>query len=123
MQNSERGFGDERSAVHAHTAYTFRNPSRVAGEKFVILLSTHKFDYAELHYKVVDKLLRLRFRKSSVCDIARDINIKKSRVSAYGHCRAVLVLYRGEIAEIQSRLLRRLRGLGNIQTVNFSQAL
>ena len=101
MKYSERRLGDERSAVYAHAAYAFGNPCRVAREEFVILLDSHELDYSQLHYELVDELLSLNFGENAPCDIPFDIYVEEGGISADGHRRAVLILYRAEIAEVK----------------------
>ena len=88
-----------------------------------ILLDTHKLNYSELHYEVVDKLLRALLGQNSAVDVALYINIEESRVSAYRHSRAVLVLDGGEVAEIQrlNGFLRGCCGFGDVHSVNFGK--
>ena len=63
MQDAEAVLGDERSAVRTHAADALRDPGRIAAEQLVVLLGAHELDDAQLHDKVVDELLRLRFRE------------------------------------------------------------
>ncbi len=72
---------------------------------------------------MVDKFLRVLFLYGSAGEVALDINIEEGRISAYRHCRAVLVLDGGKIAEVKRlyRLLCRFGGSGNIAAVNFGK--
>ena len=120
MQNTERRFRNERSAVFAHTADRFGNPRGIAREQFVIFADTHEFHDTQFHYEMIDIFLRLRFRNQPLFQIAFDINIEERAVSADRHCRAVLIFHRREIAEIQCLhcFFRRFCRLRNITTVN-----
>ena len=66
--------------------------------------------YPELHYKIINKLLRRRLCKCSVLKIALNVNIKEGAYPSERHRRSVLLLYSGEIREI--RPLYRLSRVG-----------
>ena len=119
VENTAAFFGIERATVQPHSADRLGHPGRVAAEQLVVFLNAHEFDHAQLHYKVVDQLLRVRFGNGALFQIALDINIEEGGVSADAHRRAVLILYGGEISEIQPLhgFLRRFRGAGNVEPV------
>ena len=55
---------------------------------------------AELHYKVVYKLLSLLFCKNASFHITLNVNIKEGRCSAERHCRTVLLLDGRKIGKV-----------------------
>ncbi|MPM85966.1 hypothetical protein SDC9_133049 [bioreactor metagenome] len=57
--------------------------------------------HAQFHHEVVDYLLRAALVKQPARDITFKIDIEEGRDAADGHRRAVLLLDRAEIGEIE----------------------
>ena len=110
MQHAEGVLCNQSSAVHSHAAYRFGHPCGVAREELVIFLDAHELYDAQLHYELVDYLLRLELGEHAALYVALDIDIEECGVAADRHCRAVLLLHRAEIAEIEP--LHGLFGVG-----------
>lgn len=123
VQDTEGIFRHQRPSVHAHAADRLRHPGRIAREQLVIFLDAHELDDSEFHDELIDEFLRLPFGDDAVFEVAFDINIEESAVPADRHCSAVLVLYRGQISEIQclNGLFGVRGGLGNVFPVNFRE--
>ena len=120
VQDAEAVPGDERPAVHPHAADRFGHPCGIAAEQLVIFLDAHELDDAQLHDEMVDELLRLLFGERSLVQIALDINVQEGGIPADGHRRAVLILHRRQIAEIDrlNGFLCVCRGTGNVAAVD-----
>ena len=105
--------------VERHAADRLGHPGRVAAEQLVISRSPQETDDPQLHDEVVDELLNLLFRIFPARQVALGVTVEKSRDAADRHRRAVLLLDRGQIAEVEplDRLFRILRRARDIEAV------
>ncbi len=112
MQKPEGHLCHQRPAVDAHAADGLRYPGRVSRKQGVILRRPGEFYQAQLHDKVIHKLLNLLLRIHVLFQIPLRVNIEKCGGAPQGHGRAVLLLDRRQIAEVKPldrfpRILRR----------------
>ena len=101
MQVAEAHFGDQRPAVDAHAADGLGNPGGVAAEQGVVLGGTGELDQTQLHDEVVHHLLNLALGEGAVCQVALGVDVQEGAGAAQAHGGAVLLLHRGQIAEVQ----------------------
>ena len=101
MQVSERGLCDHRRSVYRHAADGLSYPGRVAREERIVLGCSCELYKTQLHYEMVDILLRLLFGDKPSVKVTLDIDVNKRGCSAQRHSRAVLLLDGSKVAEIQ----------------------
>ena len=101
LQHPEAALRHERSAVVAHPADGFGHPRGVAGKQLVVLRRPQEPDDAELDDEVVDDFLRLLLGEPARLQIALEVDVEKRRAAAERHRCPVLLLHRGEIAEVE----------------------
>ena len=125
VQHPERVLRHERPPVLAHAADGFRHPGRIAGEQRVVFRRTDEADDAQLHHELVDDFLQLLLRDRSRLEVAFEIDVEEGRNAPERHRRAVLLLDRGEIAEIRPLhgLAGIARGTPELAAVAFSHRL
>ena len=111
LQEPEARPGDERPAVGAHAAERLGDPGRVAGEELVVLRGAQEADDPQLDHEVVDQLLRLRLGERALGEVALEVDVEEGGGAAERHGRAVLLLDRGQVGEVQP-LDRLPRGAG-----------
>ena len=123
VEVAEGGLGDHGAAVDAHAADGLGDPLRVAGEQLVVLGGAGELDHAELHDEVVDDLLRLGLGDDAVSEVALGVDVQERGVAADGHGGAVLLLDRGEVAEVQPLhgLLERGGRAGDVEAVDLAK--
>ena len=97
----ERRPGDQRAAVLAHAADRLGHPGRVAGEQLVVLRGAQEPHDAQLDHQVVDQLLRLRLGEHARVEVALQVDVEERRRAAQRHRRAVLLLHRAQVGEVQ----------------------
>ena len=116
-------FGDHVPPVDAHAADGFRHPLRVAGEQVVVFGRAGKLDEPELHDEVVHKLLDLPLGVNARRKVALGVHVQERGGAAQAHGRAVLLLYRRKIPEVQplDGLTGVLRRTGDIEAVDLPQ--
>ncbi len=119
LQEAERVLRDERAAVLAHAADGLGDPGRVAGEQGVVLGGAQEAHDPELDDEVVDDLLRLGLGEAPGGQVALDVDVEEGRRASQRHRGAVLLLHRGEVAEVQPLhgLARRRRRSGDVVPV------
>ena len=119
MQDAVVGLRDHAASITAHSGEVDCRPYGIAAEKLVVTRNASKLHHAELHNEVVDKLLRLRFRKDSALDVALDVDVEERGDATDRHRRAVLRFDCCKIAEIRplNRFARILSRTGNVVSV------
>ena len=100
VQHAERALGDQRAAVLAHAADDFGHPDRIAREQLVVFRRAQEAHDAPLDDEVVDDLLRLRLGQRAFAQVALEVDVPERRQAPGRHRRAVLLLDRGEVAEV-----------------------
>ncbi len=101
LQHAEAALRHERSAIVSHAADGLGHPRRIAGEQLVVFRRPQEPDDAELDDEVVDDFLRLLLRQPARLEIALEVDVEEGRAAAERHGRPVLLLHRGEVAEVQ----------------------
>ena len=111
--------------VGADAADGFRHPGGVAGKQLVIGGGAQEAHHAQLHDEMIDDLLDLAFGIAALGQILFGVDIQEGGDPADGHGGAVLLLDRGEVAEIQplDGFLGILGGHGNVEPVGGGHAL
>ncbi len=92
VEQTERGLGDQRTAVVAEAGIRPGRPVRVTREDVVVILGAQEADDAQLHDDVVDELLSIGLGNLAGLEVAFDEDIEERGVTAEGHCGAVLGL-------------------------------
>ena len=100
LQHAEGALGDERAPVLAHAADHLGHPDRVAGEELVVLRRAQEAHDAPLDHEVVDDLLGLRLGQRAFAQVALEVDVPERGQPPGRHRRAVLLLDRGEVAEV-----------------------
>src|SRR5690606_6740686 len=85
----------------AHAADRLGDPRRVAGEELVVLRGAEEANDAELDDEVVDDLLRLGLGEHAGGYVPLEEDVEERRRAAEGHRRAVLLLDRAEVGEVE----------------------
>ena len=87
------------------------DPGRVAGEQLVVLRGAQEAHDPQLDDEVVDQLLRLDLVSRPSAHVALEVDVEEGRGAAERHGRAVLLLDRREVREVQplDRLAARCR--------------
>ena len=116
---------DKRPAVQALPADAFGDPHRVAAEQLVVFGCAQVPRHTQLQHEVVHQFLRAAFGQRAVSQVAFDINVQECRGAPQGHRRAVLLLDRGKVAEIQplDRLARVRSGRADVVAVQLCHFL
>ncbi len=119
VQDPEAGAGHQRFPVDAHAPHRLRDPDGVSREELVVFGRAQKPDDPELHDKVVDQLLRFRLGDEAALQVPLNVDIDKGRCPPDRHRRAVLLLGRGEVRQVQplDGLLRAFRGPPQVEAV------
>ena len=125
VQVTEAHLGDQGPAVDAHAADGLGNPGGVAAEQGVVLGGTGELDQTQLHDEVVHHLLNFALGEGAVGQIALGVDVQEGAGAAQAHGGAVLLLHRGQVAEVQplDGLLGVLGGLGDVEAVDLAQLL
>ena len=112
-------FRHQSTPVLANAAKGLRYPHRIARKELVILRRTQMTRHAQLHHKIIHDLLRAALVKQSPRQVTLEINIEEGRNAPDGHRRAVLLLDRAEIGEIEPLygLAGVRRRLGDVEAV------
>ena len=100
VQEAEAVFGDQGTAVNAHTTDGFSCPNRVAGEQFIIFRSTQEANHTQFHDQVVNHFLSVLFSDFACFQVTFDVSIQEGGYATEGHCCTVLRLNRGQVAEV-----------------------
>ena len=119
VQEAVGHFRDHVPSVDRHAAERFGDPGRIPGEKLVVCRRAQKTDDPEFHDEVVDKFLNLLLREDSVLQVAFRITVEEGGDPSDGHRRAVLLLDRRQIREIEplNRLSGVFRRTGDVESV------
>ena len=119
VQHPECALGDERAAVLAHSTHHLGYPNRIAGEQFVVLRRAQEAHDAPLDDEIVDDFLGLRLRQRPFAKVPLEIDVPERGQASRGHCRAILLLDGGEIAEVGPlhRLARVARRAGDVVAI------
>ena len=110
MEEPEVVLGDHVPAIHTHAGDLQGGPDRIAAEKLVVGGNAGELHHSELQHQVVDQFLRLLFRQGPFVKVPLDVDIEEGGNPADAHCRAVLALDCGQVAEIEP--LHSLPGIG-----------
>ena len=125
VQEAVVRLGDHVAAVLAEARNFERGPHRVAAEQFVVARDARELDHAELHHEVVHEFLGFLFGEDSLLHVAVDVDVEERGYATHAHCRTVLRLDGGEVAEVQP--LHGLAcvpcGLRNVVAVNLRHFL
>src|ERR1051325_4134478 len=87
--------------VVSHSGNRLCDPGGIAREKLVVLRRAQETNDAQLDNEVVNDLLRLSFRDRAPAQVAREVDVKEGGGAAQRHRRAVLLLDRREIPEVE----------------------
>ncbi len=119
VQHAKGALGDERAPILAHAAHHLRHPDRVAREQLVVFRGTQVAHDPPLDDQVVDDLLRLGLGERALAQVALEVDVPEGGQPPGGHRRAVLLLDRGEVAEVGPlhRLAGIVRRLGDVEAV------
>ena len=119
MQEAEAVLRHQRTAIDADAANRFGHPGRVAREQRVVVMRPQETHHAQLDDQVVHQFLGFRFGHQTFLDVAFDVDVEERADAADRHGGAILLLDRGQIAEISplDRLVRIARRLRNIETI------
>ena len=95
----------------AHPADGLGDPGRVSGEQRVVLRGPQEPHDPQLDDEVVDQLLGPGLGDPALVEIALQVHVEEGRRAAERHRGAVLLLHRGQVAEVEplDRLLARWR--------------
>ena len=119
LQHAEAVLCHERTAVLADAAERLGDPHRIAAEELVVLRGAQVAGHAQLHHEVVHDFLRSGFVENTLAQVALEVNVKEGGNAAEAHCRAVLLLDGGKIAEVSPLhgLAGVLRRTGDVEAV------
>ena len=101
LQVAEARLRDERPPVVAHPADRLGDPGRVAREQLVVLGRAQEAHDPQLDHEVVDDLLRLGLGEDTRREVALEVDVEERRGAPERHGGAVLLLHRGEVAEVE----------------------
>ena len=109
--------------VDAHAADGLGHPGGVAGEQLVVLRGAGEFHQAQLHDEVIHEFLDLLLGVAALGQVPLRIDIDKGRGPSQGHGGAVLLLDRGQVAEVGplDRFLYVCGRLGNVKAIDLAQ--
>ncbi|CHF94487.1 Uncharacterised protein [Salmonella enterica subsp. enterica serovar Typhi] len=100
VQETEAVFGDQSTAINAHTADRFGCPNRVAGEQFIIFRSTQEANHTQFHDQVVNHFLCVLLGDFACFQVTFDVRIQEGGYTTEGHCCAVLRFNRSQVTEV-----------------------
>ena len=100
IQEAEAVFGNQSTAINAHTTDRFSCPNRVTGEQFIIFRGTQETNHTQFHDQVVNHFLSVLLGDFARFDITFDVGIQEGGYATEGHCCAVLRFNRGQVAEV-----------------------
>ena len=128
VKETEVVLGNHRTAILANTTHLKCSPYRVTREELVIRRNTGELHHTELHHQMVDQLLRISLSKSSLLEIALEVDVEEGRDTTYRHSSTILGLHSTEVAEIEplhslTCILSRLADIKTIAGSHLLQAL
>ena len=100
VQEAEAVFGNQSTAINAHTCDRFSRPDWVTGEQFIILRGTQEANHTQLHDQVVNHFLSVLLSDFACFQVTFDVDIQEAGSTTEGHCRAVLGFNRSQVAEV-----------------------
>ena len=119
VQEAVAHFSDHVAAVQRHAAERFGDPGGIAAEQLVVGRGAQETHDPQLHDEVVHELLNLLFGVLAAPEVGFGVDVEEGRDAADRHRRAVLLLDRREIAEIEplDRLFGVFRRAGDVEAV------
>mmetsp|Transcript_13517 Transcript_13517/g.23991 ORF Transcript_13517/g.23991 Transcript_13517/m.23991 type:complete len:476 (-) Transcript_13517:491-1918(-) len=126
LQDAVGGLGDAVALGEGvGAAQDTGDPGGVAGKEVVVVGGAQVLHDAQLHYEVVNHLLRLLLRDPPLRQVLLEVNVQEGVHAAHAHGRTVLLLHRSQVAEVQPlhRLLSRLGGAANVAAIGGSHLL
>ena len=100
VQETEAVFGDQSTAVNAHTADRFGCPNRVAREQFIIFRSTQETNHTQFHDQVVNHFLCVLLGDFTGFQVTFDEDVQEAGGTTEGHCCAVLRFNGSQVTEV-----------------------
>ena len=113
------------SAVLAGAAERLGDPHRVAAEELVVLRRAQVARHAQLQDEIVDDFLRAALVERALFQVALKVDVEEGGDAAEAHRRAVLLLDRREVGEVDPLhgLARVFRRAGDVVAVHFRHLL
>ena len=100
VEQTERGLGDQSTAVIAEACVGPSRPVRIAGEDRVVILGTQEAHDTQLHDQVVDDLLSVGLGDLTGLQVTLEVHVEEGGDAAERHCGAILALDGSEVAHV-----------------------
>ncbi|WLD33270.1 hypothetical protein QTN38_006170 [Enterobacter cloacae subsp. cloacae] len=100
VQEAEAVFGDQSTAIYAHTTDRFGCPDWVTREQFIILWGTQEANHTQFHDQVVNHFLSVLLGDFTCFQVTFDVRVQEGGYTTEGHCCTVLRLNCGQVAEV-----------------------